>query len=747
MSNPYSIYKANYIDNLPSGVTYDSTIARFFYNGKSFFTPRAVDFYRLYLAKFGFSHVVRFGELTAIGAGTQSIEAPDGDYGEFTVSSGQITPNSTPLTVGSVDVGGVTVTVEPSVSSVSTSTELAAALIAAAGDSISRSIQMRAGDYDISVPNWNRDMTGKGLTITHADERHSARFVDTGSTWNGAKSITIDGIAFHRGSDYIQNTGNDNFITGNASTSDILLNNCAFTGDDVALSVLQDDVTRYPTDGYPVPKTVNFGLCGAAMRVENCTFNNVWNPPTMPQTNGSWMRDCTVDTTYFDGARWSANDNSADGDEFGMERVTINNMFGYYNEIDGSSSPHNDQTQLFNNGGATITGGGVMTVSECVYNVGDTRSNATQGVFVQSTHLEALLVKSSLVTAQAVHGVSVGQSENPLQVIVADSSIVSYDETGSAQFRHTDCEGAHLAAYSSIFTGEFNENTAATDSATEESVNSVFSASDSDFAGPLNPTTASAALASWTPKGGSAIAGIGAVSGGALVAPKGIPRAAAAPALTAGDGQLNVVRAVPANLDGASVDRYQLSHRAGTGAWTVVDDIGASYDLAAANGTARQVKTRPITADGLPGLWSPPATETPTSGRLNEGAPTPTSGTSVTDNGDGTFTLLKTGSVGTLRAYWAIDTATNGTSLSISGTVKETSGLISGRTVIVRDAATSTGSGDNLASEISTGVDGNSVVSLTDLSFTANHATTSYIQVVVTSCQVGQGVLVELAVQ
>lgn len=52
MSNPYAIYKANYIDNMPSGVTYDSTIARFFYNGKSFFTPQAVESYRIYLNKF-----------------------------------------------------------------------------------------------------------------------------------------------------------------------------------------------------------------------------------------------------------------------------------------------------------------------------------------------------------------------------------------------------------------------------------------------------------------------------------------------------------------------------------------------------------------------------------------------------------------------------------------------------------------------------------------------------------------------
>ena len=52
MSNPYAIYKANYIANLPSGVTYNSTIARFFYNGKSFFTPQAVESYRIYLSKF-----------------------------------------------------------------------------------------------------------------------------------------------------------------------------------------------------------------------------------------------------------------------------------------------------------------------------------------------------------------------------------------------------------------------------------------------------------------------------------------------------------------------------------------------------------------------------------------------------------------------------------------------------------------------------------------------------------------------
>ena len=52
-----------------------------------------------------------FGEFTLSGAGATAISADDGTYGQFTVSVGQITPNTSPLTVGTTTVGATSVEV------------------------------------------------------------------------------------------------------------------------------------------------------------------------------------------------------------------------------------------------------------------------------------------------------------------------------------------------------------------------------------------------------------------------------------------------------------------------------------------------------------------------------------------------------------------------------------------------------------------------------------------------------------
>ncbi len=54
---------------------------------------------------------ITFGEYTLVGAGAAPISEADGTYGEFTVSGGQITGNTTPLTTGDVTVGSTTVSV------------------------------------------------------------------------------------------------------------------------------------------------------------------------------------------------------------------------------------------------------------------------------------------------------------------------------------------------------------------------------------------------------------------------------------------------------------------------------------------------------------------------------------------------------------------------------------------------------------------------------------------------------------
>lgn len=55
MTNPYRTYKAAYIANLPSGVTYDSGTDRFDINNRSFYTIEEVEWYRRYITNFGFS--------------------------------------------------------------------------------------------------------------------------------------------------------------------------------------------------------------------------------------------------------------------------------------------------------------------------------------------------------------------------------------------------------------------------------------------------------------------------------------------------------------------------------------------------------------------------------------------------------------------------------------------------------------------------------------------------------------------
>lgn len=70
MTNSMSEYVTNFRANKPSGITYDSTIDRYFYNGKRFVSEWEVESYRNYLLK--------TTALSAIPA--TAIQERDGDY-------------------------------------------------------------------------------------------------------------------------------------------------------------------------------------------------------------------------------------------------------------------------------------------------------------------------------------------------------------------------------------------------------------------------------------------------------------------------------------------------------------------------------------------------------------------------------------------------------------------------------------------------------------------------------------------
>lgn len=93
---------------------------------------------------------IQFGQFTAVGAGAKAISEADGTYGQFTVTAGVITPNTSPLAVGSVVIGSTNVTVVANEYSVASLAEFTAARTAM-GAGGGRTIRFRTGTYAVGT--------------------------------------------------------------------------------------------------------------------------------------------------------------------------------------------------------------------------------------------------------------------------------------------------------------------------------------------------------------------------------------------------------------------------------------------------------------------------------------------------------------------------------------------------------------------------------------------------------------------
>ena len=91
---------------------------------------------------------IQFGQFTASGAGAKAISEADGTYGQFTVTAGVITPNTSPLAVGTVVIGSTNVTVVANEYSVASLAEFTAARTAM-GAGGGRTIRFRTGTYAV----------------------------------------------------------------------------------------------------------------------------------------------------------------------------------------------------------------------------------------------------------------------------------------------------------------------------------------------------------------------------------------------------------------------------------------------------------------------------------------------------------------------------------------------------------------------------------------------------------------------
>lgn len=109
---------------------------------------------------------VTFGALTLVGAGARSISAADGVYGPYTVSGGMVSPNTTPVTPGTYDVGGVTVTAEADVYDVGTG-QLNAVIALGSSALSGKTIKILPGAEANGTTRKSSTSFGSALTLTN----------------------------------------------------------------------------------------------------------------------------------------------------------------------------------------------------------------------------------------------------------------------------------------------------------------------------------------------------------------------------------------------------------------------------------------------------------------------------------------------------------------------------------------------------------------------------------------------------
>lgn len=172
---------------------------------------------------------VSFGSLTAISAGGTSIAESDGTYGEFTVASGVISPNTTPLTPGDVTVGSTTVSVVANEYSVATGAELASAFSAARSADTGSTIRCRGGNYgEIFDTDLYKNVNGHANRITIAAHDFNNKPIFARLHCKNWQMVTFDGLEVTS-----ERTGGLVFFlndSGETEARRLIIQNCSIHG-------------------------------------------------------------------------------------------------------------------------------------------------------------------------------------------------------------------------------------------------------------------------------------------------------------------------------------------------------------------------------------------------------------------------------------------------------------------------------------------------------------------------------------
>lgn len=225
---------------------------------------------------------ITFGADTKVGQGRIATAEPNGTYGPFTVASGTITPNTSPIAAGSYTVGISTITVVADVVTVSGTAELVA-IIADEAHINNKTIEYRrAATYDeiISYGAFDRSILTGSVTIRPCNEPGLIPpwqwFSVAGDAAGTYGNVILDGVHIFNGQyqqahNFISPQRNHvpgqrgTLVSLGATSANIILRNCD----------IHSNLRPSKEGGLMISEITGIDCEGNGHRIENCRIHNI----------------------------------------------------------------------------------------------------------------------------------------------------------------------------------------------------------------------------------------------------------------------------------------------------------------------------------------------------------------------------------------------------------------------------------------------------------------------------------------
>lgn len=482
-------------------------------------------------------------------------------------------------------------------------------------------ILVRPGTYGLSDMATGLDRTALPLTIQGLDPCERPVFLNATQSLRGTSHVAFRDLSF------VNDGGLDGGIwfhdpggNGDAGvTHHITIERCDFTSPDPGDKTSATPDPDYGASMVSLFRFSNYATHTYTLRDITASYARQIGDFRM---NGEVILDgIAVDFWYFDGIRIiaSGDEGYMDGDRL-IANVDLTNNLAVYEEIDGASTPHPDNTQVFNTGStANNTNPRVQNLMfyRNRFNPGQYRSSNTQAGLTQSPMINVAYVENLWATLASPHGVSLEGGANG--VLIERNTIGDVNWSSRPWVRIFRADGQVVVA-DSFFPSGFNTRTDGNANRAgyelEATGNDTSSSYASLFGGPPSVNGIGALTTMFTPLAGVTVGALDA-TGGWRGGPHR-PMRAAAPTVSGMAGALRVDTIREPTLQspnqrasgGDTYVRRDLRWSvSGTHAWSVALGVAASDVVPAVPAGSIDVQTRCVNSAGE-GLWSATATVT-----------------------------------------------------------------------------------------------------------------------------------------